>query len=408
MQQHTRRKRIHTTRKQRSADGAGLHWLSQIEWNALFDSPVVDFPTFKRVAQVRYRRGLRPLQEVANEKQFSEEQLRKIYQDIVEYRTAYLDIVYKRSLQIPESYASLQCMHNLQLPTRLTNNKFPQYKNIPRNLYWKEILQTTKTVHSNLPSYLDVIIDLFRDYIIDYKLLTPSVLAMAKTARIPGALSGLYFRASIMNPVIPFALYKSLLRNPKRVLTPTLGWSSYLLGFMQHPTLERYVGIDVIPRVCETTRHLAKYYRPELSTHIVCTPSEDLANPRTRFYKMYAGHFDAVFFSPPYFQLELYADGEQSTQRYSTYQAWLTGYWRPTIELCAHTLNKQGVLCYILSGYGSTQTGARRVDLVKDMGDIVLQSGFKALPQQYVYGSNVNYTSHRPYSEVICSFVLCT
>ena len=293
-------------------------------------------------------------------------------------------------------------MHDLVL-TEMTNVKYPQYKNIPRNLYWKEILQTTKTIHSNLPSYLDVAIDLFRNYIIDYKLLTPSVLAMAKTARIQGALSGLYFRASIMNPIIPFTLYKTTLQFPKRVLTPTLGWSSYLLGFLQHKCLEHYVGIDVIPKVCDTTRQLVEYFRPTLNVDIECKPSEDLARTDTTFYKQYGNYFDAVFFSPPYFQLELYADGKQSTQRYRDYAEWLDGYWKPTIQLCAHTLRKNGILCYILSGYGGTSK-TKSVDLVADMGNIVLQCGFKELPRQFVYGSNVNYTNHRSYAEVICSF----
>ena len=42
-------------------------------------------------------------------------------------------------------------------------------------------------------------------------------------------LSGFYFRASIMNPIVPYSLSK-LYDYDFKVLTPTLGWSSYLLG----------------------------------------------------------------------------------------------------------------------------------------------------------------------------------
>ena len=58
----------------------------------------------------------------------------------------------------------------------LNNNKNPKFKNLVRNLYFKEILLDTSTIQSNIRGFLEVIIDLYKYNIIDYKLVTPSIL----------------------------------------------------------------------------------------------------------------------------------------------------------------------------------------------------------------------------------------
>ena len=86
----------------------------------------------------------------------------------------------------------------------------------------------------------------------------------------------MYFRASIMNPFLVYSLSIDYFKKSKKVLTPCLGWSSYLLGFMQNKNLQHYVGIDVIKKVCSITKKLATYYRPDIKCDIYCSPSEDL------------------------------------------------------------------------------------------------------------------------------------
>ena len=55
-------------------------------------------------------------------------------------------------------------------------------------------------------------------------------------------------------------------------------------------------------------------------------------------------YYDFIFFSPPYFKLELYPGKLQSTSLYPDYKQWLTEYWENTIKLC-FTILKKNVLC---------------------------------------------------------------
>jgi tRNA1(Val) A37 N6-methylase TrmN6 len=118
---------------------------------------------------------------------------------------------------------------------------------------------------------------------------------------------------------------------------------------------------------------------------------------------LYRGHFDVVFFSPPYYRLELYEGKQQSTEKYKTYKEWLDNYWEKTVQLCHHVLEKNGRLCYILSGYGSQNTN-EQYDLLKDMNAIT-KKYFVFKSQQPMYNKNVNVTSHKEAAEKIMIFI---
>jgi tRNA1(Val) A37 N6-methylase TrmN6 len=116
----------------------------------------------------------------------------------------------------------------------------------------------------------------------------------------------------------------------------------------------------------------------------------------------YTQHFDVVFFSPPYYELELYKSDNQSTDRYKTYESWLAGYWEETIKLCHDVLEKNGKMCYILSGYGS-QNSNNNFDLLKDMNNIA-KKYFRLTSTQPMYNKNVHVTTHRETGEQIMIF----
>jgi hypothetical protein len=243
---------------------------------------------------------------------------------------------------------------------RLDNNSLVNYKNIIRNIHFRNILQKTKSgFEEDVPSFLNVLLDLYLREIIDYKILTPSAIHYIREGRIGSVFSSFYFRASIMNPYLVFSLNHRVLKGT-RIFTPTLGWSSYAYGFLEcshfasnthENCVKEYVGTDVIQSVCKKTAELCQLYAPHVKSEIYCEPSEDLLLHR-RFMQKYRKHFDTVFFSPPYYELELYPGKNQSTMRYHTYESWLDGYWRSTMKLCYHVLEKGGKMCYILFIWG--------------------------------------------------------
>ena len=362
-------------------------YLTLNKWLNLFKSKNISYNEF--IDKLRIKKGNGDILLVKNTDKIIPNKFFKIlYDTLVKNNISYLTNIYNRSYKIDDYDLSL-CV---------SNNKFTDNKNIVRNLYYKEILLETDTSQPNLRPYLDVLNDLFKYHILDYKLLTPTGISMIQGNKLSSILSGFYFKASIMNPIVPYSLSK-LHDYDFKVLTPTLGWSSYLLGMVNNEHLDTYVGIDVIKKVCSNTRKIANQHK--IKNDIYCQPSEDLYH-NSKFMTKYKSDIDFVFFSPPYYELELYKGAEQSTNRYNSYEEWLEKYWRVTMKLCYHCLKNNKIMMYIISGYNDKN---QYINLEKDMNGITKQVGFSYVKKQKMKGSNVGFTKHRTSNELI--FIFC-
>ena len=348
------------------------------------------------ISQYQVRIGTRivPLTEYVRSKdKLANDDVKQLLENI-QNRNEYLSRFYETSLKVPDSLTINDApMKNKQM----NNNSLVKYKNVMRNMFYKEILKDTKSGMENNPTFFDILEDLYVKNIIDYKILTPSAIHYMKNRRLGSVFSSFYFRASIMNPYLVYSLNRSVLKGT-RVFTPTLGWCSYCYGFMESPGVVEYVGTDVIPSVCKKTSEFATEYYPGKSVKIYQSPSELLLKSK-RFLDTYTSHFDVVFFSPPYYRLEMYPGDNQSTTTYKTYNEWLTGYWEKTIQLCHKVLIPGGKLCYILSGYGPDN----EYDLIGDMNKIT-QRYFKLKSTQPMFNKNVHVTAHRDTDEKIMIF----
>ena len=349
--------------------------------------------------KVKVGKNERSLSQYISDKDITIETV-QILCDNINNRDEYLTRFYELSLKINPDKLVIRDADILPMKSRkMNNNQSIIFKNVIRNLHMFDILQYTKSGIDNVPTFLDMLYDLYLHNIIDYKLLTPSATHYIKKGRIGSVFSSYYFRASIMNPYLVYSLNESIFKS-KRIFSPTLGWSSYCYGFLESPHVIEYVGTDVIPSVCKKTKAFSEIYTNQ-SIDIYCKPSEDLLKDTT-FMKKYKGHFDLVFFSPPYYELELYKSNNQSTDRYKTYEEWLAGYWEQTMKLCNHVLEKSGKMCYILSDYGSKATSKHK-DLLTDMNNIAKQY-FHLSSEQPMYNKNVHVTTHRETGEKIVIF----
>ena len=355
------------------------------------------FDNFIQKAQVKSGLRLVKLEEYMKSKNIKIEDIKMLHK-LIQKRDEYLTRFYNMSLRVNQIK-----IHNVLKPMKineLDNNNQPLYKNIIRSMHMMDILQNTKSGIENIPTYMDVLKDLYLKNIIDYKILTPSSLFYMKNGRLGSVFSSYYFRASIMNPYLVYSLNHKLL-NGTKIFTPTLGWTSYCYGFLECPMVKEYVGTDVIKSVCDKTNKFAREHSPDKLIDIYCKPSEDLLKT-SKFVDKYREHFDVVFFSPPYYRLELYEGKNQSTSKYKTYDDWLSKYWEQTIKLCDIVLEKGGRLCYIVSGYGSDKT-TNNLNLVEDMNKITKKyfTYKRTLP---MYNKNVNVTKHKETGEQIIIF----
>jgi len=375
-------------------------FLTLEQFLTLFDTKKTNtFTYFLDSALVRTSNQLVSLTTYIEKKDIDMKDIHIIF-DAIQNKRDYLTRFYNKSLlpriekQNPKSFP-------VPMPeNKINNNQVVPYKNIIRNIHYKEILISTKSGLENLPTFLNVVSDLFVNYIIDYKLLCASSRHYIRNGRIGSVFSSLFFRASIMNPFVVYSLNKSVL-NGTKIFTPTLGWTSYCYGFLECEEVIEYVGNDVIQSVCASTEQFTKDYYPNKMVEIYESPSENLLK-NTKFTKKYREYFDTVFFSPPYYRLELYPGSEQSTTNYKTYNEWLEGYWKPTILLCNYVLQKGGKLCYIISNYG----GKEKYNLVDDMNKITLDAGFSNYKILNMYNKNVNVNSNQTENtEKICIFI---
>jgi hypothetical protein len=349
---------------------------------------------FIRNAQVKSGNKYTPLSVYMKARQIQKSDIQLLYHHIMN-RDEYLTRFFNTSLYTDHVGITNKPMKK----SHLDNNSLVNYKNVIRNLHFRNILQKTKAGIENIPSFLDVLLDLYLREIIDYKIITPSALHYIREGRIGSVFSSFYFRASIMNPYLVYSLNDQVLKGSK-IFTPTLGWSSYAYGFLECPFTKEYVGVDVIPDVCKKTEEFIVKQYPQIESRIICKPSEDLLSDKI-FLKKYREHFDTIFFSPPYYELELYPGNNQSTARYKTYDEWLEGYWFKTIQLCYYVLEKGGTLCYILSSGG----GKSQTNILEDMNKITKQF-FSLKTILPMYNKNVHVTSgsHRETSEQIMIF----
>jgi len=224
----------------------------------LFESDEINFSEFMRRAKVRTSAGLVPLKEYVQRRDIDKAKIRILFENIRD-KNEYLTRFYNLSMRVHPDY-----IHIIEPPMKnkqMNNNIMLQYKNVIRNMHYKGILQDTESGLEGIPTYMNVVKDLYVNYIIDYKILTPSALHYIEEGRLGSVFSSFYFRASIMNPYLVYSLNHSVLKGTK-IFTPTLGWSSYCYGFLECPHVLEYVGTDVIPQVCKKTKELASIVAP--------------------------------------------------------------------------------------------------------------------------------------------------
>jgi hypothetical protein len=318
------------------------------------------FDSFKKHARVKLSNGsYRYLNE------YSKQIQQILYQITVIMKDTILTNFYNRSLNVNSNLITGSSTKSPMKLNELSNMKEPQYKNIIRNLHYIGILKNTNSDLPNLRPYLCVLEDLYKHWIIDYKMVTPSAIHYFSNNQIGSVLSSFYFRASIMNPYLVYSILSKFSPNTS-IFTPTLGWSSYLLGASKLPNLKRYTGIDILPKVCKKTKKLADTIAPTTETTIICSRSETLSKNKT-FRKAHRAKYDIVYFSPPYYKLEQYEDVMDT---YTSFDDWYNKYWVPTINLCWHVLKKNGKLMFILSLYGIHKNNLSQMITAVKMKDI--------------------------------------
>jgi len=142
---------------------------------------------------------------------------------------------------------------------------------------------------------------------------------------------------SNFRPTVAKWVYSTFAPRNGNVLDPCAGYGGRLLGALSTDKLLTYHGIDANRKTQENNGEMAEYMtRLGANTGVVldAIPFEDSS---------VGCNYDLVFTSPPYFNIEKYADDStQSWVRYKTYEMWVNGFLRPLIEKSYFALKQGG------------------------------------------------------------------
>lgn len=140
----------------------------------------------------------------------------------------------------------------------------------------------------------------------------------------------------------------------KRVFDPCSGWGGCMLGTLAAGSDTSYSGCEPDPNTCTGLLNiLSDPAIPDSATdraEIWNEPAEKVL-PIVQTEEKY----DMILTSPPYFNLELYTSGEQSTTIYPTWDEWVTKWLKPLILGCLQCLKPSGTSCYSVKNFRSNK-----------------------------------------------------
>lgn len=160
------------------------------------------------------------------------------------------------------------------------------------------------------------------------------------------------------------------------VWDPCAGYGGRLMGALLSGARPSYIACEPNTKSYEALLKLHQWmvsYLPELrgKVDLNCVPAEEYTPPQ---------QVDLVLTSPPYWKREVYSDEEtQSGVRYSTYQSWLEGFWKPVIEKAVKAVKVGGWLVLNVDDF---VLGGVEYKLVKDTTEAMSNLGFG--PPEYI------------------------
>lgn len=171
---------------------------------------------------------------------------------------------------------------------------------------------------------------------------------------------------------------------------PSAGWGGRILGAMSVENDVRkihYIGTD--PNTDHNTtpgrtkyHELADFYNNTTTTvfsnsphsYEICQCGSEVMREQSEFQK-YKGKVDLVFTSPPYFAKEIYSDDPaQSAIKFNTFESWVDGFLRPTLETAVEWLAPNR---YLLWNIADAKFGNDILPLEKVSKDILDSLGMK-------------------------------
>jgi hypothetical protein len=182
---------------------------------------------------------------------------------------------------------------------------------------------------------------------------------------------------SNFRPTAAAAIYDTFAKNGV-VWDMSMGWGGRMLGAIVSG-VKMYIGTEPSSETFDGLTRLAIDFGAPISTQLYRMGSED--------FKPNKNSLDLCFTSPPYFDLEKYADEEtQSYIKFDNKEAWVEGFLRPTFENCHWGLKDDGCMLINIADV----KGKHNINLEQETVRVAEEVGFRLVKKLRLALSNIN------------------
>lgn len=146
-------------------------------------------------------------------------------------------------------------------------------------------------------------------------------------------------------PAAAKVVYDTNLKPNSKVYDYAAGYGGRLFGAWAASNVDEYVAVDPNTETHNNAIRFSKFLNdnyPNLKrTEILKIGSEEFT---VESYPHYKSYFDIAFSSPQYFNTEIYSDEPtQSCIKFNSYERWVKGFLKPTIDNCIDVLKPDGI-----------------------------------------------------------------
>ena len=142
----------------------------------------------------------------------------------------------------------------------------------------------------------------------------------------------------------------------RNVLDPCVGWGGRMLGTLAASPHTTYTGCEPDPNTYSSLKKIvmdnALPEEVRKRAILLQAPAETGLDQIRRMGSLY----DMILTSPPYFNLEIYTAGDQSTNQLKCWDDWVEKWLKPVILKCLSMLKHEGVSCWSVKNFRSDKT----------------------------------------------------
>jgi len=163
----------------------------------------------------------------------------------------------------------------------------------------------------------------------------------------------------------------------KNVLDPCIGWGGRMLGSVCIPDV-KYTGFEPCVKTYEGLCRIRDSVGIGDNTTIYNLPAETGLESLHREY-------DMILTSPPYYNLEIYADEDTQSHNYGSYEEWVDKFLRPVIRMAISKLVSGGKSCWSVKNFKTDKT----YNLYDDVKRIHAELGWVECGPEFYVGNSV-------------------